>query len=116
MQSDPLAIEQSTGPKGQRVLTIVGTIVGPIVLNNLFPFQAQVHIDRDKDLVMDLSGVPYLDSAGVGVLVAAGVSRQNNGCRLLLAGTNERVHGTLKVTRVEDFFHFFDTMEAALAG
>ena len=110
MQSDPLTIEQSTGPKGQRVLTMVG----PIVLNNLFGFQAQVHAERNRDLIIDLSGVPYLDSAGVGVLVAAGVARQGNGCRLLLAGTNERVHGTLKVTRVEEFFVFFDTLEAAL--
>ncbi len=112
MISDPLTIESSTGPKGQRVLTIVG----PIVLNNLFPFQAQVHVDRDRDLIIDLTGVPYLDSAGVGVLVATGVSRQNNGCRLLLAGANERVHGTLKVTRVEEFFHFFDNLEAAFAA
>lgn len=112
MISDPLNIESSTGPGGQRVLTLTG----PIVLNNMFSFQSQVHSERDKDLILDLSGVPYVDSAGVGVLVAGGVGRQAHGCRLLLAGANERVKTTIHVTRVEGFFQFYDTLEAALAG
>jgi anti-anti-sigma regulatory factor len=41
------------------------------------------------------------------------VSRQNNGRNLALVGVSERIRNALKVTRVEQFFRFFDSVAAA---
>ena len=110
MQKEPLAIEDVPGPKsGQRFLRLTG----PLVLTNLFDFQARVRADNSPALFLDFTNVPYVDSAGIGALVGAYVTHQKDGCRLYLVGVSQRVRDALQVTRVEQFFSFLDTMAAA---
>jgi anti-sigma B factor antagonist len=110
MPSEPLNIEDlSDTPAGQRVLRLSG----PITLTNFFPFQATVRADSSRRLILDLSQVPYIDSAGIGALVGAYVNRQKDGRSLALAGVTERVRGAMQVTRVEQFFQFYDSVAAA---
>ena len=110
MPQEPLVIEDSAGPKdGQRILRLQG----PIVLNNLFDFQAKVRADNSRTLIIDFSKVPYVDSAGIGALVGAYVTHQKDGRSLYLVGVSQRVHSALQVTRVEQFFRFFDTLADA---
>jgi anti-sigma B factor antagonist len=52
----------------------------------IFEFQATVRADISRALIIDLSNVPYVDSAGVGALVGAYVTRQNGGRSLALVG------------------------------
>ena len=66
--------------------------------------------------ILDLTAVPYIDSAGIGVLVGAYVSHQKDGRTLALAGVCERIHNSLKVTQVESFFRFFDSPADAEAA
>jgi anti-sigma B factor antagonist len=79
-------------------------------MSNLFEFQAMVRADRSKTLILDLTGVPYIDSAGIGALVGAFVAHQKEGSDLILLAVNERVRNALQVTRVESFFRFVDTL------
>ena len=110
MPQEPLVIEDIPGPKdGQRILRLKG----PIVLSNLFDFQAKVRADNSRTLIIDFSNVPYVDSAGIGALVGAYVTRQHGGRNLALVGVSERVRNALKVTRVDQFFRFFDSVSAA---
>jgi anti-sigma B factor antagonist len=97
---------------GQRVLILNG----PLVLTTVFEFQATVRADKSQTLVIDFTNVPYADSAGIGALVGAYVTRQNTGRRLAMAGVSNRVRDALKVIRVEQFFHFFDSVSAAEEG
>jgi anti-sigma B factor antagonist len=110
MPSDPLVIEDIPGPKpGQRILRLSG----PLLIANLFDFQSKVRADNSRALIIDLSNVPYMDSAGIGALVGAYVTHQKDGRTLALVGVTDRVHSALQVTRVEHFFRFFDTVVAA---
>ena|SRR5579863_6098223 len=110
MPQEPLVIEDIPGPKdGQRILRLKG----PIVLNNLFDFQARVRADNSRTLIIDFSNVPYVDSAGIGALVGAYVTHQKDGRSLSLVGVSPRVHSALQVTHVEQFFRFFDTLTDA---
>jgi anti-sigma B factor antagonist len=83
---------------------------GPLLMANLFAFQTKVRATQAPTLVLDFSEVPYVDSAGVGVLVGAYVSRDKDGRKLLLVGVNQRVRQTLQVTQVERFFTFADQL------
>ena len=49
-------------------------------------------------------------------MVAANVTRQHGGGKLTVVGVSERIHNALKVTRVEQFFRFFDSASAAEAA
>jgi len=107
---DSLRIEdQPTTLPGHRILRLEG----PLVLTTIFEFQATVRADNSRSLIIDFTGVPYADSAGIGALVGAYVTHQKDGRSLALVGVSDRVHNALKVTRVEQFFRFFDSVSAA---
>jgi anti-sigma B factor antagonist len=54
-------------------------------------------------IVLDLSGVPYIDSAGLGAIVHAyGLAMEMHGA-MRLCGINEKVASLLKMTRMDGF-------------
>jgi anti-sigma B factor antagonist len=113
MPQESLRIQDQPGTKPeQRILRLYG----PLVMTTVFEFQATVRADQSQALIIDFSDVPYVDSAGIGALVGAYVTRQHGGRSLALVGVSDRIHNALKVTRVEQFFHFFDSVSAAEAA
>jgi len=110
MPQDFLRIDDQPGSQpGQRVLRLEGGLV----MTTMFQFQATVRADTSRSLIIDFTKVPYVDSAGIGALVGAYVTRQHGGRSLALVGVSERIHNALKVTHVEQFFRFFDSISAA---
>jgi anti-sigma B factor antagonist len=114
MAEQPLHITDLPGSRdGIRVLRLSG----PLTLTNVFGFQSQVRADNSRALILDFADVPLADSAGIGALVGAYVTRQKDGRSLGLVGVNQRIHQALEVTRVESFFRFYETgAEAELAA
>src|ERR1700751_1804849 len=107
---EPLSIEDLDGAKpGQRILRFQG----PVVLGTVFQFQAAIRSKDVPTLIMDFTGVPYIDSAGIGALVGAYVSQNKEGRKLALVGVSDRLITALKVTRVEQFFRFYKTLPEA---
>lgn len=104
--------DQPGSQPGQRVLRLHGALV----LSTFFDFQSIIRADSSRALILDFSDVPYVDSAGIGALVGAYVRHQKEGRSLALVGVTNRVHDALKVTRVEQFFRFFDSVSAAEAA
>jgi anti-sigma B factor antagonist len=86
---------------------------GPLVLPTMFAIQGILR-SESVNTILDLTGVPYVDSAGVGVLTNAYVAHQRHGRRFLLAGVNDRVMTALKVTGLEKLFEVFPTVENAI--
>jgi anti-sigma B factor antagonist len=113
MPEQPLHIEDLPGSReGIRVLRLAG----PLTLANVFGFQSKVRADTSQRLILDFTDVPLADSAGIGALVGAYVTRQNGGRSLGLVGVNQRIHQALEVTRVDSFFRFFGTVAEAEKG
>lgn len=54
--------------------------------------------------ILDLTEVPYMDSAGLGLIVSHYVRCQNRGVRLVAAGVGERVVQLLEMTRTDTLF------------
>jgi anti-sigma B factor antagonist len=110
MPEQPLHIEDLPGSRdGIRILRLAG----PLTLPNVFGFQSKVRADNSRALILDFTNVPLADSAGIGALVGAYVTRQKDGRSLGLVGVNQRIHQALEVTRVESFFHFYGTVAEA---
>jgi anti-sigma B factor antagonist len=110
MPDQPLQIEDLPGSReGIRILRLAG----PLTLSNLFGFQSKLRADNSRALILDFTDVPLADSAGIGALVGAYVTRQKDGRSLGLVGVNQRIHQALEVTRVESFFRFFGTVAEA---
>jgi anti-anti-sigma factor len=109
MQNQSLEIEKVDDSTGASVLRLHG----PLLLNNFFPFQNTLRGDAADLLILDLGDMPYIDSAGIGCLVGAQVSRDNSGRKLVLVGTPDRVMTSLKVTKVAQLFKYAPTVEEA---
>jgi len=64
--------------------------------------------------IVDLSGLQYLDSSGLGLLLALSKEYGAKGGRLVLV-TNETVDNILSLTRLNGIFSTASTMDEALA-
>ena len=106
MRDEPLDIEDVGLQSNGRVLRLSG----PLTISTLYKFQDMVRTDSTANLVLDFTKVPYIDSAGVGAMVGAYVRHQKNGHKVVLAGASERVRNTLKVTQVDGFFTYMDSV------
>ena len=71
---------------------------------------------KRPNVVVDLSGVSYMDSSGIATLVEAlQVTRKHSG-RLVLAGLTERVREVFELTRLHSVFELVPTVEDAIGG
>lgn len=71
--------------------------------------------DGGPDLVvLDLSNVEFIDSSGLGAIVAA-MKNMGKDRRLALAGLTPTVERVFKLTRMDSVFSVFPTLEGALA-
>ncbi len=67
-----------------------------------------------KDIVLNLSGLQYLDSSGIGELARAYVSVVKQSGQMKVIGLSSRVEEILKVTHLYQVFPEFPDEEAAL--
>ena len=91
-------------------------LAGPLTLSTLFSFQNEFRAMKPKVLILDLSGMPYMDSAGLGLVMNYYVSAQDGGRKILLACVNERVQALLQMTKVDGVLKSFRTVEEAEAS
>ncbi|HTW20655.1 MAG TPA: STAS domain-containing protein [Mycobacteriales bacterium] len=66
------------------------------------------------DLVVDLEGVSFVDSTGLGVLVSATKRVQSKGGSMTVICTRPQTLKVLKITGLESIFAVRDTLPAAL--
>jgi anti-sigma B factor antagonist len=65
-------------------------------------------------VVLDLGEVSYMDSAGLGALVAGYTSARNRGLSLKLANLTKRISEQLYITKLVTVFDVYDSVESAL--
>jgi anti-sigma B factor antagonist len=69
-----------------------------------------------KKLLLNLSEVSFMDSAGVGELVAGLKTARKLGAHLKLLNASERVHSTLFIAKLLPIFELYQEEPAALAS
>lgn len=71
--------------------------------------------DGWRKILVNLSEAMFMDSAGVGELVAGLRTARNVGASLKLLNANERVHSTLYIARLLPIFELYRDGKNALA-
>jgi anti-sigma B factor antagonist len=74
----------------------------------------QLLADRHQKILVNLSEVSFIDSAGVGELVAGLRAAQRAGATLKLLNGSERVHSTLYLARLLPIFEVYRDEREAL--
>jgi anti-sigma B factor antagonist len=113
-KDDPLQVDVRDGSKAG---TRIYQITGPITLPNLFTFQDSMRRGDPPQLaIVDLTQVPYMDSAGMGSVINYFTHCQRRGIKLVIAGVSPRVSELFKMTGVDTLIPMKDSIEAAEAG
>jgi anti-sigma B factor antagonist len=109
----PLTIELKEGKTpGTRIITLVG----PITMRNLFQFQDELRAgDVPRVAILDLSGVPYMDSSGMGAVINYYVFCQRHNAKMIAAGVSPRVMELFKMTKVDSVIPFANSVAEAEA-
>ena len=111
---EELQITAADGQNGARILTLQG----PLTLRTIFDFQATARQEGSSPLIIDVSGVPYMDSAGLGSILGLFASAQRKQTGFAVTGVSDRILTLFQVTHVEDVLPSFATVadaEASLA-
>lgn len=120
-KSSAFTIDRSEGKKpGTVIFRLIGHFTArdmhgsltPDALRNLFecPGEGQ-QILR----IFDLSGVPYMDSAGLGMLVSQHVRCKSQGSRMVAAGATPHVQELFRLTKIDTLLPMAASVEEAEA-
>lgn len=110
--SEDLTIEALHTPKGARVLKVSGALT----LKTLFDFQQVCRAENSHPIIMDISAVPYMDSAGLGSLISVYASCQRTGRGFAIVGLSDRIRTLFEVTHCDGLLPCFDSLETADAA
>jgi len=110
MWNENITIMRQEGwPEGVPILVVIGPLTGA----TLDEFLQAVRAEEAPTLLVDMSGVPYVDSTGVGGIINVHLSRRNSGRRFILTGITERVRAHFQLTKVERILTIYPTLQAA---
>jgi anti-sigma B factor antagonist len=71
---------------------------------------------KPKQLVVDLSHVTYIDSAGLAAFIQGMQKVEAYGGKFALAGLQETVRSIFEISRLDQVFQIFPNVDAALAA
>ena len=96
-----------------------GTILrlkGKLSLEAVHNFVQTVRPEPAAHLILDMSGVSFLDSAGTGALVQLFVHRRNKGQTFALAGLGKQSAAVMQVAGLTKLLPIHASVEEALAA
>jgi len=67
-----------------------------------------------KHVVVDLAGVKFMNSSGLGMLISGFTTMKNGGGALKLAKATEKINSLLVITKLITIFENFDSVEEAV--
>lgn len=68
----------------------------------------------NRNVIVDLSGVTYIDSSGVASLVEALQAAKKNGSRFALAAASEPTRRVLELARLDKVFTMYDSIDEGI--
>jgi anti-anti-sigma factor len=112
MQPAKLDIAQRSSGNG----TLVAQLSGKLSLETVSGFLQELRPLDAQKLVLDMSGVSYLDSAGVGALVQLFVHRRSKSQKFALAALTQQGVAVMQVSGLVKLLPTFTTVEEASAA
>lgn len=110
MLNEKIRVVASAGRRdGERILALAGVLN----IHTIFDFQNAVREEASPLLIIDFSGVPFMDSAGLGAVVGAYVRAQKAQSKIVFAGMNERLKALVDMTRLGQMFSMYSTVDEA---
>jgi anti-sigma B factor antagonist len=113
---DELEIQRTPGSAAD---VSILTLKGSLTIGTLFDLQAVLRAPDLKSTIIDFAAVPYIDSAGLGVLLSHWAHTQRIGAKFAVVAMPDRVRVLLEMTKVDTLLPIFPSAadaERAFAG
>jgi anti-sigma B factor antagonist len=101
---------------GVSVIALEGRIVLGEESNSLRQKLKNLIAEGKKKIVLNVDKVKYIDSAGLGTLIAGHISAQKQGVTLRLCNLGSKFHEMLQITKLVTVFDVYDTEAAAISS
>jgi anti-anti-sigma factor len=111
MESARLELQQGKDSGSGNVVT---RLDGRLSLETVNSFLQTMRKEQASHLVLDMSGVAFLDSSGVGAMVSLFVTRKHAGKTLALANLTKQAIAVLQVSGILKLIPTYPTVEAAV--
>jgi anti-sigma B factor antagonist len=98
------------------ILTFKGDLLGEPDTTNIREKIHSLVNDDVKKVIIDLGGVNYMNSSGLGTLISAHTTMKNAGGELRLARVEGKVQNLFVMTQLVKVFETFETVDRALAS
>ena len=72
--------------------------------------------EKTVDVVVDMTDIKWMNSAGLGKIMAGLTTLRGSGGDLKLAGVSDRVRRPIEITKLDNVIRMFDTVETAIAS
>jgi anti-anti-sigma factor len=107
-KSSNLSVERRSGPEsGTVVIALTGPLTARDVYSSVSPrvfrsvLEPQADEGRPEAQIIDISGVPYVDSAGLGLIVQHFAWCRSNGVRMTVVGAGKRVLEQFRLMKMD---------------
>jgi anti-sigma B factor antagonist len=109
-----MSLKTSTLDGGIGLIEVKGSLTGGDETDELRRAVAGF-VDRSYDkLIIDLGGVTYLNSTGIGVLVGAHTTYTRKNWQIKLCGVNKNIDSIFVITKLSLVFDVHDTRDATI--
>ena len=98
------------------ILSLSGNMMGGPETQEVHEKVKSLLADNLKFIVIDLGGVKWMNSSGLGILMASLTSIEQAGGELKLACVADKVQSLLMITQLMKIFQTFETVERAVAN
>ncbi|MFN0158170.1 MAG: STAS domain-containing protein [Bacteroidota bacterium] len=109
-----MAAKTSTLDGGIGLIEVKGSLIGGDETDDLRRAIAGFADQEYHKLIIDMSKVTYLNSTGIGVLVAAQASYARKGWKIKLVGINKNIDNLFVLTKLTMVFEISETREQAI--
>jgi anti-anti-sigma factor len=100
---------------GSTAAVTIYQLKGRLSLETVAGFIPRMRLETAKHVILDMSGVSFLDSAGVGALVSLFVNRRNQGKTFALAALTPQATAVVTVAGLQKLLPVAKTVEEAAA-
>jgi len=102
--------------KNVAILTFKGDLLGEPDTSNIRNKVHSLVTDNMKKIVIDLGGVNYMNSSGIGTLIACFTTVKNSDGELKLANVGGKVQNLFVITQLVKVFDTYETVDRAIAN
>jgi len=101
---------------GAVVITIKGNVMGGPEAQEFHDLLGNFLEENKTNIIIDLGGVKFMNSTGLGMLISGYTSVKNKNGVLKLANATDKINSLLVITKLITIFENYDSVDAAASS